>query len=96
MPIVGCNDRKIHFENGLQISYNVKLSEWKGDLPLQMCIIVSHNNAHVMTYGAENEQDNADLTYLWRTLERRAHGEDSDQKQRDCREGYALLHKGLQ
>lgn len=96
MPVSDLKNKTIYFANGLEISYSVKLAEWKGDLPLQMLIIVGHKGSYVMTYGAETEQDNADLAHLWRTMERRASEATSQRKQDEGREGYALLHKGLQ
>lgn len=96
MPVTGYSDKKILFENGLEITYSVKLAEWNGDLPLQMLILVGHNGSHVMTWGAETEQDNAELVHMWRKLDREAQVKVSDRKGRDSQKGYNLLMKGLQ
>jgi len=95
MPVSDFKNKTIYFANGLEISYNVKLAEWQGDLPLQMIVIVGNRGSYVMTWGAETEQDNGQLAHMWRTLERRAMEAASTRKQDEGQEGYRLLMKGL-
>ena len=96
MPVAKYNDGTIHFENGLEISHSVKLAEWQGDLPLQMVVRVSFQGDYVMTWGAETDEDNRQLVYMWRTLKSRAQERSKEIQQYNSRAGYELLMKGLQ
>jgi hypothetical protein len=96
MPVANYNDGTIHFENGLEISHSVKLAEWQGDLPLQMVVRVSFYGEYVMTWGAETDEDNRQLVYMWRTMKNRAQERSKDIQQYNSRAGYELLMKGLQ
>lgn len=95
MPVAKYNEGTIHFENGLEISYSVKLAEWKGDMPLQMIVRVSLKGDHVVTWGASTDEDNQQLVHMWRTLKNRAQERSKDIQQENARTGYQLLIAGL-
>ena len=95
MPVTKYNEGTIHFENGLEISYSVKLAEWQGDLPMQMVMRVSFQGDYVMTWGAETDEDNRQLVYMWRTLKNSAQQRSKDKQQDNARTGYGLLMYGI-
>lgn len=93
----------IHMTNGMQVSHNIKINEsmnidsyGKPDsLPLQMMIRVGYKDAYVMTWGAETEQDNAEMAIWWRRAKNNAQNIDSERMNDDSRDGYNLLMAGL-
>jgi hypothetical protein len=95
MPVAKYNEGTIYFENGLEITYSIKLAEHQGDMPLQMVVRVSFKGDYVMTWGAETEEDNRLLVYMWRTIKARAYERTKELQQDNGRRGYELLMRGL-
>ena len=95
--------RTILMTNGIQVSHSIRISEsmridsyGKPDsLPLQMMIRVAYNDSYVMTWGAETEQDNAELAIWWRRTKNTAQAKSTQLEQTDSRTGYEILMKGL-
>jgi len=94
MQVAKFENNTIYMANGLEIAHRVEISEMllKDDaMPLQMTLRISFYGAYVMTWGAEDNDDNRELVQWW--IRHRSLGRinSKEVEQQRAKAGYSLL-----